>query len=93
MVLKNAKLPKNNINKKEHEAIKNLRNNENIVILKADKGGATVVMNRIDYNTKMKEHLTTTGSYKKLENNPISKVIKEVKKDIKSSNLDETMKK
>jgi hypothetical protein len=75
------------------EAIKNLRNNENIVILKADKGGATVVMNRIDYNSKMKEHLTNTGSYKKLENNPISKVIKEVKKAIKSSNLDETMKK
>ena len=41
----------------------------------------------------MKEHLTTTGSYKKLESNPISKVIKEVKKAIKSSNLDETMKK
>jgi hypothetical protein len=93
LVLKNAKPPKNNINKNEHEAIKNLRNNKNIVILKADKGGATIVMNRMDYNTKMREHLTTTGSYKKLENNPISKVIKEVKKAIKASNLDETMKK
>jgi hypothetical protein len=80
LVLKKAKPPKSNISKMEHEAIKNLRNNENIVILKADKGGATVVMNRIDYNTKMIEHLTTTGSYKKLNNNPISKIIKEVKK-------------
>jgi hypothetical protein len=44
-------------------------------------------------NTKMMEHLTTTGSYKKLDNNPISKVIKEVKKAIKVSNLDEWMKK
>jgi hypothetical protein len=93
LVLKNAKPPKNNISKKEHEAIKNLRNNENIVILKADKGGATVVMNRMDYNNKMIEHLTTTGSYKKLDNNPISKVVKEVKKAIKSSNLDERIKK
>ena len=93
LILKNAKPPKNNISKNEHEAIKKLRNNKNIVILKADKGGATVVMNRMDYNTKMKEHLTTTGSYKKLENNPISKVIKVVKKAIKSFNLDETMKK
>jgi hypothetical protein len=92
MVLRNAKPPKNNISKKEQEAIKNLRNNENIAILRADKGGATVVMNKIDYNTKMMEHLTTTGSYKKLDNNPISKVIKEVKKAIKVSNLDEWMK-
>jgi hypothetical protein len=54
LILKNAKPPKNNIIKNEHEAIKNLRNNKNIMILKADKGGATVVMNRMDYNTKMK---------------------------------------
>jgi hypothetical protein len=93
LVLKKAKPPKSNISKMEHEAIKNLRNNENIVILKADKGGATVVMNRIDCNTKMIEHLTTTGSYKKLNNNPISKIIKEVKKAIKDSNLDERTKK
>jgi hypothetical protein len=93
MVLRNAKPPKNNISKKDQEAIKNLRNNENIVILKADKGGATVVMNKTDYNNKMMEHLTTTGSYKKLDNNPISMVIKEVKKAIKVSNLDEWMKK
>jgi hypothetical protein len=51
------------------KVLRNLRNNENIVILKADKGGATVVMNTMDYNTKMIEHLTTTGSYKKLDNN------------------------
>jgi hypothetical protein len=93
MVLRNAKPPKNNINKKDQEAIKNLRNNENIIILRADKGGAIVVMNKIDYNTKMMEHLTTTGSYKNLDNNPISMIIKEVKKAIKVSNLDEWMKK
>jgi hypothetical protein len=65
------------------------------VILKDDKGGggATVVINIMDYNTKMIEHITMTGSYKKLDNNPISKVIKEVKKAIKVSNLDEMMKK
>ena len=47
----------------------------------------------MDYNTKMIEHLTTTGSYKNLDNNQISKVVKEVKKAIKSSNLDERIKK
>jgi hypothetical protein len=63
------------------------------VILKADKGGATIVMKIMDYNTKIIEHLTTTRSYKKLDNNPISKVIKEAKKAIKVSNLDEMTKK
>jgi hypothetical protein len=57
------------------------------------KEGPQLFMNKADYNNKMKEHLTTTGSYKKLSSNPISKVIKEVKKVIKDSNLDEMTKK
>lgn len=92
MVLRTTKPPRSNLNKEEHEALMNLRNNDGIVVLKADKGGAMVIMNKIDYNTKMIEHLTTSGSYKKLSNNPISKVIKEVKKVIKESNLDERTK-
>jgi hypothetical protein len=39
------------------------------------------------------EHLTTNGNYKKLRNNPLSKVIKEVKNVIKESNLDKITKK
>jgi hypothetical protein len=63
------------------------------VILKADKGGATVLMNLNDYNKKMKEHLSQSGSYRKLNCNPIKKIIKQVKNAINNSNLDERTKK
>jgi predicted GIY-YIG superfamily endonuclease len=92
VILRNAKPPKSNISKEERLAIKNLRNNTNLIILKADKGGATVIMNKEDYITKMNEHLSC-GSYIKIPKNPIKKIIKEVKKTINSSNLDEKTKK
>ena len=50
-------------------------------------------MEKSEYNLKMVHHLTTSGSYRKLESNPISKVIREVKKAINSSNLDDKLKK
>jgi hypothetical protein len=43
---------------------KNLRNNADLAILRVDKGGATMVMNQEDYNTKMIEHLSQSGSYR-----------------------------
>ena len=66
MILRQSKPPKRNINKSEAVAIKNSKNNKEIMIMKADKGNATVVMNTTDYETKMVEHLTTTRCYKKL---------------------------
>jgi hypothetical protein len=77
----------------ERAALKNLRNDENLVILKADKGGVTVLMNLSDYNRKMNEHLTQSASYRKLNRNPINKIIRKVKKAINSSNLNERTKK
>ena len=91
--MRKAKPPKRNITKEEESALRNLRANENIVILKADKGGATVILDRADYNIKMLEHLTNSGSYRKLSSNPISRVTKEVKKAIMNSNLDDYLKK
>ena len=49
-------------------------------------------MNNEDYITKMNEHLSC-GSYIKIPKNPIKKIIKEVKKAINNSNLDEKTKK
>ena len=50
-------------------------------------------MDREEYNNKMRDHLHNSGSYKKLNENPISKVIKNVKNAIKESNLDDNLKK
>ena len=49
-ILKTASPPPNrNVTREEEEALKELKNNEKNVILKADKGNATVVMNTEDY--------------------------------------------
>lgn len=63
------------------------------MVLKDDKGAETISMDKSDYIKNMNEHLDSSGNYKRLENNPISKIITEVKKIIKESNLDEWIKK
>jgi len=82
VILRKARPPKKNLNQEQLRALKNLRNKNDIVILKVDKGGATIVMNHEDYINKMKD-LCNSGSYKTLEKNPISKITRLVKKAIK----------
>ena len=52
-ILKSAKPPQKNITHEEEEALKELKKDENTVILKVDKGNATVVMNATKYNDKI----------------------------------------
>ena len=40
---------KNNLTQAEWEALKTLRGDEDIIIKEADKGGATIIMNKEDY--------------------------------------------
>lgn len=59
-----------NISKQEFISLKSLNNNQNIIVLlKADKGGVVVTMDRKDYDDKMLDHLSTSGNYKKLRKN------------------------
>ncbi len=60
---------KPNLTKNERRAIGALRNDSSIVILKADKGNVTVVMDEIDYKNKMYDHLQN-GPYKKEQKKP-----------------------
>ena len=57
--------PKNffNISQDEAKAIKELRNNNDIVIAPADKGRAVVIMNKVDYNNKIEDHLSDQTTY------------------------------
>lgn len=65
-VLSSAKPPMNNLTRDEMGAVKTLKNNKNIIILRADKGNATVVMNKKEYHDKMttllKQDLSTPTS-------------------------------
>ena len=73
--------------------LRNLRNNEDIIVLKADKGNVAVILDREDYDKKMLDHLSASGSYKRLVRDPTKKIIAEVTKTIKNSSLDENTKK
>ncbi|XP_075167568.1 uncharacterized protein LOC142239666 [Haematobia irritans] len=51
-----------------------LKENDDILILRADKGGKTVAMNKIDYDLKMKEILQDICTYKRIKIDPTSRL-------------------
>ena len=67
---------------KQRSAIHALRNDSNIVIAPADKGKATVVMGRTDYDTKMRAILQD-DQYRPLPRDPIVKVENKIADDLK----------
>ena len=91
-VLKSAKPPKPNLTHQEQQAPKKLNKTENITILPADKGNATVVMKSEDYNTKM-EQLLDDPNYKRVSKDPTTYLEKTTKSKIKNSPIDEDLKK
>ena len=52
VILKRSKAPKNNLSSDQRKAVKELTIMTDVVILPADKGNATVVMKREDYEQK-----------------------------------------
>ena len=52
-ILDKAQLPASNVSKHEKRASSDLKKDESIVIMKADKGNCFVMMDRSDYNLKM----------------------------------------
>ena len=63
-------IPNDNLTSNERKALKDLQLREDIVITKADKGGAVVIWNTDDYIVEAERQLNDTSSYKKLENDP-----------------------
>ena len=56
-ILRNAKPPRPNITREERQALTDLRKNDDIKIVQADKGNVTVVMNASDYEKKAEDIL------------------------------------
>ncbi|XP_066289685.1 uncharacterized protein [Branchiostoma lanceolatum] len=72
-ILRTVKPPKSNITKQEREALKELRKDKNVLILPADKGKATVLMDRTDYEEKVSAMLADGKTYEKLPTDPTQK--------------------
>ena len=52
-LIRRAKLPKDNLSKDQRKALKDLERLDDVVILPADKGNATVLMMKDDYDSKL----------------------------------------
>ena len=68
-IMRRDKLSKDNLTREQTMAMKQLKGWKDEVILPADKGNATVVMRREDYDRKMRELLDTT-TYTRLKGDP-----------------------
>ena len=69
-ILSNASPPSSNLSTGERRAIKLLQDDDDILILPVDKGRATVVMDRQDYEQKILLLLEDSHTYKKLAKDP-----------------------
>ena len=68
--IQSASLTDNNLTKDERQALKRLRNDNDILILPADKGRVTVVMDKTDYHDKMDELVNDKQTYEVLKRDP-----------------------
>ena len=60
----------NNLSKEERDALSELKRRDDLIITKADKGGAVVIMDVKDYISEANRQLEDTTFYKKLKENP-----------------------
>ncbi|XP_072043129.1 uncharacterized protein [Amphiura filiformis] len=71
--LKSSKPPKSNLSKDERQAVKDLKKEDSIIILPADKGRATVILDKDEYNEKVNNLLGDTKTYEELSSDPTQK--------------------
>ena len=91
------KAPKTcNLSQGERQAMKKLKENDSILVLPADKGNATVVMNKLDYKEQISSMLQDTKTYLPVTDkrrNPVSSTTNLLQRKLrdlkKSGNLTE----
>ena len=71
--LQNSKPPNDNLYKDERKPLKELQSDTSFVILPADKGRYTVILNREDYLEKCMDHINN-GPYQLLKKDPTIKI-------------------
>ena len=72
-IISKNKIIKQNITKDDRSALHSLSSNKEILVLPADKGRVTVLMDASDYDTKMRDLLSDGNTYKKLNSDPTNK--------------------
>ena len=74
-----------------------LEANSNLTVIKADKGNSTVIMEKADYNKKLRDLLEDPTTYKKIDTDPTSSIQRKnneiVKKMFENSSIELSVKK
>ena len=70
-ILKRASPPPDNLTPQERKDISELKSCNDIIILEANQGNCTVVINKSDYTTKMMALLNDKKRYRVLTRNPV----------------------
>ena len=76
-MIRRTQAPKPNCTRNQIAALKSLEQNDNIIILPADKGRATVILSKEDYIRKCNEHLEN-GLYIKIKKDPTNSVVSQI---------------
>ena len=75
------KRPPPNLERKQLEAIHNLRNDSSIVILPADKGNATVLMDKETYDNKI-HMIISEGNYSVIRRDPTKGIERKIREKL-----------
>ena len=73
-----------NLSREERQALVSLRTRTDIVIKKADKGSATVIMSRNRYIAEVMKHLENEQHYRKLSSDPTELFLEEIKATLRT---------
>ncbi|VDN34283.1 unnamed protein product [Dibothriocephalus latus] len=71
------------LSSEEKNTLENLKNDENIIILPADKGGSTAILNKSDYKQKILSLLEDSSTYKTFPTDPTKKQMSSIDKVLK----------
>ena len=82
-ILTSTRPPRPNLPYRLRRSLQELSKNRSIIVLPADKGNATVVLDSDVYGKKMKEIVDNTNTYHKLQRDPTSRIEKKVSDSIK----------
>ena len=71
--------PKSNLSKLEWAAINDLKNDKNIEIKEADKGGSVAILSKSHYKSMILSQVNDEKTYKKSNSNPDQAIMKKIK--------------
>ena len=66
------------LTKEDYDTLKKLRNNDNIIIRKADKSNTFVILDKLDYQKKLNEMLSDENKFKRINKDPTDNIKKQI---------------